>query len=44
MCESADFAHVFGGDAELASRFEIIREARYGVACVTVMRLLEGEK
>ena len=44
VCESADFAHVFGGDAELASRFEIIREARYGVACVTVMRLLEGEK
>ena len=41
VCETADFAHVFGGDAELASKFEILREARYGVACVTVMRLAE---
>ena len=41
VCETADFAHVFGGDAELASKFEILREARYGVACVTVMRLTE---
>lgn len=39
VCETADFAHVFGGDEKLANRFEILREARYGVACVTVMRL-----
>ena len=41
VCESSDFAHVFGGDEALASGFEILREARYGVACVTVMRLTE---
>lgn len=41
VSETADFAHVFDGDAELASKFEILREARYGVACVTVMRLTE---
>jgi len=41
VCESSDFSHVFDGDAELASKFEIVREARYGVACVTVMRLTE---
>ncbi len=41
VCESSDFSHVFGGDAELASKFEIVREARYGIACVTVMQLTE---
>ena len=41
VCETSDFAHVFGGDEALASQFEILREARYGVACVTVMRLTE---
>jgi hypothetical protein len=41
VCESSDFAHVFGGDESLASKFEILREARYGIACVTVMRLTE---
>jgi hypothetical protein len=42
VCESSDFSHVFGGDGELASKFEILREVRYGVACVTVMRLKEA--
>ena len=41
VSETADFSHVFGGDEALASKFEILREARYGVACVTVMRLTE---
>ncbi len=44
VCETADFSHVFGGDESLASKFEIVREARYGVACVTVMRLTEVEE
>ncbi len=41
VCESADFDHVFGGDAESEARFEVLRQAKYGVACVTVMRLRE---
>ena len=40
ICESAAFEDVFGGDAALAARFERIKEVRYGVACVTVLRLL----
>ncbi len=44
VCEAADFAHVFGGDGELAAQFEVVREARYGVACVTVMRLRGTEE
>ena len=44
VCEAADFAHVFGGNEALANRFEVLREARYGVACVTVMRLKGAEE
>ena len=44
VCEAADFAHVFGGNETLANRFEVLREARYGVACVTVMRLKGAEE
>ena len=44
VCESAEFDHVFCGDEGLAKRFEILREARYGAACVTVMRLREAEE
>lgn len=43
VCESADFSHVFGGNESLQARFEVLREARYGVACVTVLRL-RGEE
>ena len=43
VCESAEFDHVFGGNDALASLFEVLREARYGTACVTVLRLREAE-
>ena len=41
VCESADFSDVFQGDEALAAGFEVLREARYGAACVTVLRLQE---
>ena len=42
ICETAEFEHVFGENTDLANRFEILREVRYGAACVTVMRLQEA--
>lgn len=44
VCEAAEFEHVFDGNKALADRFEVLREARYGVACVTVMRLKGAEE
>ena len=44
VCESSDFSQVFGGDEELTSKFEILKEVRYGIACVTVMRLTEVQE
>jgi 16S rRNA (guanine(966)-N(2))-methyltransferase RsmD len=41
VCESADGKDVFEGDDALAGLFEIRREARYGAAYVTVLRLRE---
>lgn len=43
VCETAKAEDVFMGDEALASRFEVIREARYGAAWVTVLRLTEAE-
>ena len=47
VCESASSDDVFAGEDTLASRFEILRTAKYGVAHVTVLRYLpqdgEGE-
>ena len=47
VCESASPEDVFGGEEGLASRFEILRTAKYGVAYVTILRYLsqggEGE-
>ena len=43
ICESASHADVFGGDEALAGEFEIVKEARYGVACVTVMQWREAQ-
>ena len=38
VCESAAEGDVFGNDAALESRFEVLRRARYGVAYVTVLQ------
>ena len=47
VCESASPDDVFAGEDGLASRFEILRTAKYGIAHVTVLRYLaqdgEGE-
>ena len=41
VCESAAFEDVFGGEDGLKSAFEILKEARYGAACVTVLQWKE---
>lgn len=38
ICESSAPEDVFGGDAQLAERFEILRSTRYGAAAVTVLQ------
>lgn len=38
ITESRDSADVFGGDTSLADQFEVIKQNRYGVACITVMK------
>jgi 16S rRNA G966 N2-methylase RsmD len=38
ITESRESEDVFGGDTELADRFEIIKQNRYGIACITVMK------
>ncbi len=45
VCESAEENDVFGGNGQLAARFEILRTARYGAAFVTVLtpRTEEGD-
>ena len=42
VCESADAEDVFGKDADLAVRFEVLKTVRYGAAFVTVLRM-KGE-
>lgn len=37
VCESAAPEDVFGGDAALSERYEIIRSSRYGAAYVTIL-------
>ena len=41
ICETADAADVFGKETILQEHFEILRVARYGAACVTVLRQKE---
>ena len=38
VCETAAAADVFAGDAALASHFLLLRQTRYGAACVTLLR------
>lgn len=42
VCESADFDDVLSGDGALASRFTVLKQVRYGIACVTLLRY-DGE-
>ena len=41
ICEAAAYDEVFLGDAALAARYEVMKQARYGVAHITILRLLE---
>ncbi len=39
VCESGSNEGVFGGDAELEGRFDVIKSTRYGVAFVNILKL-----
>lgn len=41
VCESGE-GDVFGGDEALAARFELVKEARYSITYITILRL-KGE-
>ncbi|MBE6589293.1 MAG: 16S rRNA (guanine(966)-N(2))-methyltransferase RsmD [Ruminococcaceae bacterium] len=43
VCESAAEEDVFAGDLQAASCYEVLRVARYGAACITVLRKKEVE-
>ncbi len=38
ICESADAEDVFAQDGDLAAAFRVLRVARYGAACVTILQ------
>lgn len=42
VCESGD-EDVFGGDEAIAARFEVVKSARYGPTCVSILSLKEDE-
>lgn len=45
VCEAASFEDVFGDRAStLADRFSIVKQAKYGLACVTVLSYHETEE
>ncbi len=43
VCESGAEADVFSGDDALAARFEVMKQARYGAAFVTILNYKEGK-
>ena len=43
VCETGAAEDVFGKDEELSSNFDILRQTRYGVAYVTVLRVKNEE-
>ena len=43
VAECASLEDVFAGDTALAAQFEIKKQNRYGIACVTVLALAEKE-
>lgn len=44
ICETASEADVFADRAPLKDAFEVVKVSRYGVACVTILRLREKER
>ena len=40
ICESASFEDVFAKDAQLQESFEILKNTRYGIACVSILKYL----
>ena len=43
VCETAKPEDVFAGDSGLEASFEVLRQARYGAAAVTLLRLREDQ-
>ena len=43
ICESGAQEDVFGGNADLESRFDVVKSTRYGVAYVNILKLKRGE-
>ena len=43
ICETASLDDVFGDDPSLADSFEIVKQTRYGVAHVTILRYGRNE-
>ena len=39
VCESGE-SEIFGGNADLAARFEVVKAARYSITYITILRLL----
>ena len=39
VCESGE-PEIFGGNADLAARFEVVKAARYSITYITILRLL----
>ena len=39
VCESGE-SEIFGGNAALAARFEVVKAARYSITYITILRLL----
>ena len=44
VCEAGSADGVFGGDAELTEKFEILKQTHYGVAFVTLLRVKNEEE
>lgn len=44
VCESRDIKDVFGGDKSLAARFSVKKQAKYGVAFVTILETAEASE
>lgn len=40
VCESGE-PEIFGGNADLAARFEVVKAARYSITYITILRLAE---
>ncbi len=43
ICEAASFDDVFSDDSTLPSRFEIVKQSRYGIAFVTLLQYKQND-